>query len=86
MNKTKTITFNVSRTINIGNFEAIKINYGESIELNPERTIEEQRKELIESCYKIVSGETKIWKGLKEIQHTNNITKETTVLKPKSKI
>ena len=85
MNETKNITFNVSRTINIGNFEAIKINYGESIELNPERTIEEQRKELIESCYKIVSGETKIWKGLKEIQHTNNITKETTVLKPKSK-
>ena len=35
MNEIKTITFNVSRTINIGNFEAIKINYGESIELNP---------------------------------------------------
>ena len=63
MNEIKTITFNVSRTINIGNFEAIKINYGESIELTPERTIEEQRKELNESCYEIVSGETKIWKG-----------------------
>lgn len=85
MNKTKSITFNVSRTINIGNFEAIKINYGESIELNPERTIEQQRTELIESCYKIVSEETKIWKGLKEIQHADNITKKTTVLKPKSK-
>jgi len=80
----QSISFNVSKTVNIGNFEAIKINYGESAAADPTRDIEEQRKELIESCYKIVSGETKIWKGLKEIQHTNNITKETTVLKSKS--
>jgi len=81
----QSISFNVSKTVNIGNFEAIKINYGESAAADPTRDIEEQRKELIESCYKIVSGETKIWKGLKEIQHTNNMTKETTVLKSKSK-
>jgi len=29
--KIQTISFNVSKTMNIGNFEAIKINYGESI-------------------------------------------------------
>ena len=29
--ETTTISFNVSKSINIGNFEAVKINYGQSI-------------------------------------------------------
>ena len=37
-----TISFNVSKTINIGNFEAIKINYGQSITVDPTRPIEEE--------------------------------------------
>ena len=38
--ETNTISFNVSKTINIGNFEAIKINYGQSITVDPTRSIE----------------------------------------------
>ena len=46
--ETNTISFNVSKTINIGNFEAIKINYGQSITVDPTRSIEKQREELIQ--------------------------------------
>ena len=31
----QSISFNVSKTVNIGNFEAIKINYGESADADP---------------------------------------------------
>ena len=58
MNEILTINFNVSKTINIGNFEAIKINYGESITIDPTREIEEQREELIENCYKVIKKES----------------------------
>ena len=37
--ETNTISFNVSKTINIGNFEAIKINYGQSITLDPTKPV-----------------------------------------------
>ena len=37
------ISFNVSKTINIGNFEAIKINYGQSITVDPNKPVEIQR-------------------------------------------
>jgi hypothetical protein len=36
-NNIETISFNVSKTINIGNFEAIKINYGQSVTVDPSR-------------------------------------------------
>ena len=52
--ETNTISFNVSKTINIGNFEAIKINYGQSITVDPTRPIEEQRQKLIQECYATV--------------------------------
>ena len=57
----QSISFNVSKTINIGNFEAIKINYGESVAVDPTRDVEEQRKEMIDNCYKVVGRETKVW-------------------------
>ena len=38
--ETNTISFNVSKTINIGNFEAIKINYGQSITVDPTKSVE----------------------------------------------
>ena len=41
--ETNTISFNVSKTINIGNFEAIKINYGQSITVDPTKPVETQR-------------------------------------------
>ena len=48
------ISFNVSKTINIGNFEAIKINYGQSITIDPTKPVEIQREMLIEECYNVV--------------------------------
>ena len=79
----QSISFNVSKTINIGNFEAIKINYGESVAVDPTRDVEEQRKEMIDNCYKVVGRETKVWQGLKAVQHVDS-QKNTTVLKAKS--
>ena len=77
------ISFNVSKTINIGNFEAIKINYGQSITIDPTRDTEEQRQELIQECYSVVKKETALW-TLKNIQHVDN-KKNTTIYKSKSK-
>ena len=76
------ISFNVSKTINIGNFEAIKINYGQSITIDPTKDIEEQRQELIQECYSVVKKETALW-TLKTIQHVDS-QKNTTVYKSKS--
>ena len=78
------ISFNVSKTINIGNFEAIKINYGESITVDPKKSLEAQRENLIESCYTVVKKETEIWQGLKKVQHIDS-QRNTTVYKSKSK-
>ena len=80
----QSISFNVSKTVNIGNFEAIKINYGESAAADPTRDIEEQRKELIENCYAVVKRETEIWEGLQKIQHVDS-NKKMTAIKAKSK-
>ena len=79
----QSISFNVSKTINIGNFEAIKINYGESVAVDPTKDVEEQRKEMIDNCYKIVGRETKVWQGLKAVHHVDS-QKNTTVYKAKS--
>ena len=68
----QTISFNVSKTINIGNFEAIKLNYGESRTVNPNRDIEEQRRELIKDCYIIIRKESKAWEGIKAIQKVDS--------------
>tara|TARA_R110000824_G_scaffold394922_1_gene595096 strand:+ start:840 stop:1097 length:258 start_codon:yes stop_codon:yes gene_type:complete len=75
-----TISFNVSKTINIGNFEAIKINYGQSITVDPTKPTEIQREKLIEECYNVVKKETEIWNGLKAVQHVDS-KKNTTVYK-----
>ena len=80
----QSISFNVSKTVNIGNFEAIKINYGETAAADPTRDIDEQRKELIENCYAVVKKETEIWQGLKKVQHIDS-QRNTTVYKSKSK-
>ena len=69
--ETNTISFNVSKTINIGNFEAIKINYGQSITVDPTRSIEEQRKELIQECYATVKEETAVW-SLQSVVHVDS--------------
>ena len=82
--ETNTISFNVSKTINIGNFEAIKINYGQSITVDPTKPVEIQREMLIEECYNVVKKETEIWQGLKAIQHVDS-QKNTRVYKSKSK-
>jgi hypothetical protein len=66
------ISFNVSKTINIGNFEAIKINYGESITIDPTKPLEIQREKMIESCYEVVKKEAQIWQGLKSVQYVDN--------------
>ena len=79
---TNTISFNVSKTINIGNFEAIKINYGQSITIDPTRPLEEQREELIKECYDTVKKQTALW-TLKTIQHVDS-QKNTTIYKAKS--
>ena len=71
----QTISFNVSKTINIGNFEAIKLNYGESRTVNPNRDIEEQRRELIKDCYTIIRNEAKAWQGIKTIQKVTSSKK-----------
>ena len=76
------ISFNVSKTINIGNFEAIKINYGQSITVDPTMPVEIQRQMLIEECYNVVKKETALW-TLKTVQHVDN-KKNTTVYKAKS--
>ena len=68
---TNTISFNVSKTINIGNFEAIKINYGQSITVDPTYPLEQQRQELIQECYSVVKKETALW-TLKTVQHVDN--------------
>tara|TARA_R100001129_G_scaffold184494_1_gene169525 strand:- start:683 stop:940 length:258 start_codon:yes stop_codon:yes gene_type:complete len=81
--ETTTISFNVSKTVNIGNFEAIKINYGQSITVDPTRSIEEQRKELIQECYATVKKETALW-TLKSIQHVDS-KKNVTTYKSKVK-
>ena len=80
---TNTISFNVSKTINIGNFEAIKINYGQSITVDPTKPLDKQREELIQECYSVVKKETALW-TLKTIQHVDS-QKNTTVYKAKSK-
>ena len=77
--ETNTISFNVSKTINIGNFEAIKINYGQSITVDPTKPLEEQREELIKECYNTVKKQTALW-TLKNIQHVDN-QKNTKVYK-----
>ena len=82
--ETNTISFNVSKTINIGNFEAIKINYGQSITVDPTKPLNIQREKLIEECYKVVKTETEIWNGLKAVQHIDS-NKNKTVLKAKSR-
>ena len=81
---TNSISFNVSKTINIGNFEAIKINYGQSITIDPNKPVEIQREMLIEECYNVVKKETEIWQGLKSIQHVDS-NRNTTVHKARSK-
>ena len=81
--ETNTISFNVSKNINIGNFESVKINYGQSITVDPTKSIEEQRQELIQECYSVVKKETALW-TLKTIQHVDS-QKNTTVYKSKSK-
>ena len=68
---TNTISFNVSKTINIGNFEAIKIIYGQSITVDPTYPLEQQRQELIRECYSVVKKETALW-TLKTVQHVDN--------------
>ena len=70
-NNIETISFNVSKTINIGNFEAIKINYGQSVSIDPSRDIETQRQELIKDCYNVVKQETSHWDKLKSVQHVD---------------
>jgi hypothetical protein len=75
--ETTTISFNVSKAINIGNFESVKINYGQSITVDPTKPLEAQRKILIEECYKVVKAESVIWEGLKAIQHTDKNKKTT---------
>ena len=70
-NNIETISFNVSKTINIGNFEAIKINYGQSVTVDPSRDIETQRQELINDCYAVVKQETSHWDKLKSVQHVD---------------
>ena len=82
--ETNTISFNFSKTINIGNFEAIKINYGQSITVDPTKPLNIQREKLIEECYKVVKTETEIWNGLKAVQHIDS-NKNKTVLKAKSR-
>ena len=82
--ETNTISFNVSKTINIGNFEAIKINYGQSITIDPNKPVEIQREMLIEECYNVVKKETEIWQGLKNIQRVDS-QKNTKVYKARSK-
>ena len=82
--ETNTISFNVSKTINIGNFEAIKINYGQSITVDPTKPLNIQREKLIEECYKVVKRETDIWKGLRTVQHVDS-QKNTKVYRAKSK-
>ena len=37
--ETTTISFNVSKNINIGNFESVKINYGQSITVDPTKPL-----------------------------------------------
>ena len=81
--ETTTISFNVSKTVNIGNFEAIKINYGQSITIDPTRSVEEQRQELIKECYSVVKKETALW-TLKSIQHVDS-KKNVTTYKSKVK-
>ena len=81
--ETNTISFNVSKTINIGNFEAIKINYGQSITVDPTRSIKEQRQELIKECYNVVKKETALW-TLKTVQHVDS-QKNTRTYKSKAK-
>ena len=82
--ETNSISFNVSKTINIGNFEAIKINYGQSITVDPNKPVEIQREMLIEECYNVVKKETEIWQGLKNIQRVDS-QKNTKVYKARSK-
>ena len=81
--ETNTISFNVSKTINIGNFEAIKINYGQSITVDPTRNTEKQRQELIQECYSVVKKETALW-TLKTVQHVDS-QKNTKIYKSKAK-
>ena len=78
-----TISFNVSKTVNIGNFEAIKINYGESVTVDPTKPLEQQRKEMIASCYDVVKKETALW-TLKTVQHVDS-QKNTRIYKSKAK-
>ena len=78
-----TISFNVSKTINIGNFEAIKINYGESVTIDPTKSIDKQKQQLIKDCYDVVKKETEIWEGLHKIQHIDN-QKNIKIYKTKS--
>lgn len=82
--ETTTISYNVSKSINIGNFESIKINYGQSITIDPTKPLEIQREKLIEECYKVVKTETDIWKGLRAVQHVDS-QKNTKVYRAKSK-
>ena len=79
----QSISFNVSKTVNIGNFEAIKINYGETAAADPTRDIDEQRKELIENCYAVVKKETEIWQKLHKVQHIDS-NKNRNVIRAKS--
>ena len=81
--ETNTISFNVSKNINIGNFESVKINYGQSITVDPTKSIEEQRQELIQECYNTVKKETALW-TLKTVQHVDS-QKNTTIYKSKVK-
>ena len=81
--ETSTISFNVSKNINIGNFESVKINYGQSITVDPTRSIEEQRQELIQECYNTVKKETALW-TLKTVQHVDS-QKNTRTYKSKIK-
>ena len=81
--ETNTISFNVSKNINIGNFESVKINYGQSITVDPTKSIEEQRQELIQECYNTVKKETALW-TLKTVQHVDN-QKNTRTYKSKIK-
>jgi|TARA_R100000656_G_scaffold15682_1_gene15138 ribosome-binding ATPase YchF (GTP1/OBG family) len=83
MNEIISINFNVSKTINIGNFEAVKINYGESITIDPTKDIEQQRKELMENCYEIIKRESSIWQKMRAVQHVGS-NRSTTVVPSKS--
>ena len=57
MARTSKMSFEVSATVSLGNFENVKLHYGEEVTLDPEDSVRGTRESLVRRVKKLVEDE-----------------------------